>query len=146
MKKVKKCFRSYSLLIALFISSCAPALVHALEVDQETEVLILDSIQLELINNIGLKDPVDNLPLDVYYSSMVILGKSVQFLNDGYGSSLYSYQVVLPYSSLDGERGTLICTAFFDEKNGVKKASKAKCDFNQTIYLDNNSPLLIDEP
>ncbi len=123
MKKIYKFTRSYHFVVALFISSCAPSLVHALEVDVDTEALIVESVDIELSHNLSLKDPVDNLALNVFYSNMVVVGKSIQVLPDA-DSDLYTYQVIVPYSTLDGESGSIICSASFTEKNNVKKAKQ----------------------
>lgn len=146
---VKVNIKKYYLILCLLISSCAPAIAQAIDVDDETKNLIIDSMSLELIHNPSLRDPVDNLPLGVDYNNLVVNGISVQIdFNDS--SKLVTYQVVAMYESVSGEQGTILCSAHIREYVDIKKAEKAVCFINSPAYddesiIDEDEGILIDE-
>jgi hypothetical protein len=160
---LSKAFNKKKLITAILLVTCGIFNVQALEVDQTTKNLILDSISLELVSNSSLKDPTDNLPLGVDFDSIDILGMSIELDSKDVNLATYTYHVLASFETVDGYAGTLLCSAFYTDNHGVMKASKAVCMLNSPVKasqdddtdcemdddicmpLDNDGEVLIDE-
>ncbi len=141
--------KKYYLIFCLLISSCAPAIAQAIDVDDETKSLIVDSMSLELIQNPSLRDPVDDLPLGVDYTNLMINGMSEQ-INISDSSKLVTYEVIALVESVSGEQGSILCSAFIRASLDMKVAEKANCYLNNPLQDegsldDEDEGILIDE-
>lgn len=136
MKAVMKNIKKYVCVLSLVTTSVL-SLAQAIEMDKETQDLILDSIHLELVHNSTLKDPVDNLPLGLDEAKMKVFGLSVDISSED-GSATFLYQVEIPFTTVDGEEGTLLCTASYVDVNDTKKAKRASCFINSSTGIPND--------
>ncbi len=143
--KFKKFAFMYAFVSTSIFTAAVNSKANAITVDLETQNLIIDSISMELVKNSALKDPVDGLPLGLDYSSIEILGQSIEVDFDN-SSTLTTYQVSAPFETIDGQGGTILCSAFIKESNVEKSAEKANCYISEPMYPDDgSSDDLIDE-
>jgi hypothetical protein len=126
-----------------FVVCCAPALSQALELDPETEALVIESIDLAMSQGSALKDPMDGQPLTLIYSEMVALGRSV-ILNQDLSATTYEYAVSVPFETLGGDQGALLCQAKFKQAADEVEVLKAVCILSQSFSVDEG--VVQDEP
>lgn len=128
---VIKALKKIGFISALILGASFGA--QALVVDQVINNLILDSIALELVSNPSLKDPVDNLPLGVDFETIEVLGMSIQLDQNDVNIATYTYHVQASFEAVDGQVGTMLCSAFYTDNKGVKIATKANCMINSPM-------------
>lgn len=126
------------LVLVLFTSVCRIASATSFVLDEETELLIFESVRLELVQNPSLKDPLDHLPLDVDLASMAITFASD--VVEPTGIKIATFQLLIKYMTIEGDQGEMTCSAYIKELLGVRSTLKADCSLS--AVLDSNHEIL----
>lgn len=149
MISARKLFLQVSLMTALIGGFFNTPAALAVDVDQDTMNLIIDSIVLELVHNPALKDPQDNLPVGVAYTEIEVLGLSVQAVSDS--ETLFTFEVRVPFETVQGVQGDLLCSASYLDSDQGQKAQRAVCYTDQALepfydgFEDEDDVILYDD-
>ncbi len=132
--------------VCLLLSMAFPSFGNAIEVAEKAMELIKESITLELIHNPALKDPHDTLPLELIFSKLEVVQFSI-FEEPTSVETLLIYTIKVPYKTVEGETGNLLCkTTLVVDSNG-QKSKGAKCEIENSMghATEDNEGVLIDE-
>jgi hypothetical protein len=149
MISVRKLGLQITLMTALVSGFLNLPAAKAVDVDLNTMNLIIDSIVLELVHNPALKDPQDNLPVGVSYKDIEVLGLSVQAISDL--ETLFTFQVRVPFETVQGVEGDLLCSASYLDSDQVQKVERAVCYSDQLLqpfddgFEEEDDVILFDE-
>lgn len=149
MISARKLFIQISFITALVGGVFNTPAALAVDVDQDTMNLIIDSIVLELVHNPALRDPQDNLPVGVSYTEIEILGLSVQAVSDA--ETIFGFQVRVPFETVGGVEGYLMCSASYLDSDQGQKAERAVCYSDRALepfddgFEDEDDIILFDD-